>query len=384
MVASASQAEASGQAASAGNAGRAMAARWQDCDPPAVQVGGGAGSSGGAPLDETAVLQALPAPCIATGLPRMAVIDVTVLRTEELMNNTIGINLLQGLSFVLSRARAITDTLTRVEGQPDARTVSIINTTARGTPQAGIAYSLNIANAMAERVQVVARPSLVALDRQPSTFFSGRSVTLGLAGTAGSMGTVVDRSIGVSLSVVPTFVSGDTMLLAVKATRSFLEPLDSAVGFSQSLQTSRNSVSANVVLKFDQTLILSGLSEQETIRVSNGVPVIQDVPLLQHLFRQRSDQTYARQVLVILTPRRPLAGAELQAELDRGTPPMAAGSIRANAATLPREQRGLSLQYRSSDIEPERWGSATRLPRLLSGLSRLPLEDKPFASRLDQ
>lgn len=108
------------------------------------------------------------------------------------------------------------------------------------------------------------------------------------------------------------------------------------------------------------------------------------MPILEHLFRQRSDQTYVSQVLVILTPRRPLAGSELQAELNRGTPAMAAGSIRANPSTPPREQRRLLLQYRSSDIEPERWGSAQRLPRLLSGLSRLPLEVGAVTSRLDQ
>ncbi|HEY4646572.1 MAG TPA: hypothetical protein VIH25_09870, partial [Steroidobacteraceae bacterium] len=88
----------------------------------------------------------------------------------------------------------------------------------------------------------------------PSAFFSGRNVTMGIAGTGGSASTITDKPVGISLSVTPTFIDSETMLLAVKAQRSFIEAVDASITFTSAIQASRNAVSANVLLKMGQTL----------------------------------------------------------------------------------------------------------------------------------
>ena len=93
--------------------------------------------------------------------------------------------------------------------------------------------------------------------------------------------------------------------ISARAARSFVEQVDENVAFGQTMQTSRNAVTANVVLKFGQTLILSGLAEQEVQRASDGVPVLQDIPVLQYLFRARTTDTFRRSVVVLITPRKP-------------------------------------------------------------------------------
>src|SRR5204862_5632091 len=110
----------------------------------------------------------------------------------------------QGLQVVLSGS------ISRLK--TTGTTPVVTNTKAFGlalgsTAAAGILYTLNIANATETNDEVIARPTLVVLDRQPSQFFSGANISIALAGQYG--GSVVEKPIGVSLSVTPTFIDDD-------------------------------------------------------------------------------------------------------------------------------------------------------------------------------
>ncbi len=380
----------------AGPAGREPAMpRWFDCDALAVAAAAAAAaattsttdtssdSSGSSSYtytgDEATPLPALPVTCKGAGNPHMAILDVAIIRTEDNTTTSYGINLLNGLTYVLNNGFGITDVITSPAGGTPSRTVTITRQRSQGFPVGGITYSLNIANSTDSRSEVLARPSLVALDRKPSTFFSGRNVTLGIAGQAGGASTLADRPVGVSLAVTPTFIDDETLLVSVRAARSFLEQVDFNVSFGQSMQTSRNSVTANVALKFGQTLILSGLSEREVERSSAGVPVLQDIPLLQYLFRNKTTQNFTRSVLVLITPRKPLTD---RAEMLHAIEERQAGkggrysllhnieehlkhtqSASPNLDTVYSHQldNSLYLQFRSGDVNAENW---IRLPRL--------------------
>lgn len=364
LVAQATPSAAPAGATAPGPASREPAMpRWFDCDPAglaAASAQGPAAAVGSGSADETAPLPALPSSCKGAGNPRMAILDVVIVRTEDTATTSFGVNLLDGLSYVLGRSRQLSDVLTRAASAPDTRTVTITRQRSdalgnSGSNPASITYSLNIANATNSRSEVLAQPSLVALDRQPSTFFSGRTITLGIAGQAGGASTFADKPVGVSLSVTPTFISDDTMLVAARAARSFVEQVDGNVGFVQTMQASRNSVSANVVLRFGQTLILSGLAEQEVQRDTDGVPVLQDIPVLQYLFRNKATQNFTRSVLVLITPHVP--------EPERAR--VAQAPAAASAAIRHAQDNKLFLQFRTGDLKAEDWSSPSRLDRIL-------------------
>lgn len=372
-------------------------ARWTDCDSAQASAAtsyssAGTGGAYGTPTaDETAPLPALPVPCKGAGNPRMVVLDVAIIRTEDTASTSYGVNMLSGLTYIFSRARQTVDTITRPSNGPETRAITITRTRsdslANPNTAAGIAYSLNIANATDSRSEVLAQPSLLALDRQSSTFFSGRNITLGIAGQAGGASTFTDRPVGVSLSVTPTFVDAETMLVSARAARSFVEQVDENVIFGQTMQTSRNSVTANVVLRFGETLILSGLAEQEVQRASDGVPVLQDIPVLQYLFRNRTAQTFRRSVLVLITPRQPQAEQEELArqlssrpsandgeraallrklgEPGRGAKGATSGVARAYQHAL---QSKLFLQFRAGDMQADDWSTPSRLDKFFDQL----------------
>lgn len=271
-------------------------------------------TNGGAGGDETSALPALPAPCVGEPNPLMAVIDAVMVRTEEIVNRSYGVNLLQNLSAFFSYSRTYNST-SGTTGAVTGDTAAVSRAWGLSQPGSFLTYALNIANSANSRNEVIARPSLLAIDRMPSSFFSGSQITLGISGTAGSASAVTDRQVGISLSVTPTFVDNDTVMLAVKATRSFVQP-GIAIGssFGQQLNTSRNAVTANVLVKFGETLILSGLTEREVQRGDSGVPVLKNVPGLQYLFDSVINSDFNRTVLIMITPRKPVVSeADLQA-----------------------------------------------------------------------
>lgn len=284
---------------------RALARSWSDCaqslqagyGSAATGSGSGSGSYGSTGNDEMPMVPALPSPCEGLPLPRMAILDVVILRAEEISGFSHGLNLLDGLSMVLGFNWSETKT-SGTAGDNVARTL----TQTAGLPAAGLAYSLNIFTTGGSRADVLARPSLLALDRVGSTFFSGSVVTVALTGQYS--GSLQDKNIGIGLSATPTFIDDETMLLAVKTTRSFFQPIQLS-GLGASMTTSKNTVTANVRIKFGETMVLSGLREREAYSVESGVPVLKRIPIVKYLFSRSGEDEYTKHVLILITPRKP-------------------------------------------------------------------------------
>lgn len=239
---------------------------------------------------------------------QMAVVDVTILSTEEDNTNAMGVNLLDGLKIQFGNPTALTPAFSRTTTwnndliAPASTTATSVITRMIQVP--AITYSLNIANSNAKRNEVLARPTLVALGNQPSSFFSGQDI-VGAAVSGGQGSSVqIQKEVGVKLSVTPQFLPDNLIKLNVVAERTFLAIPSTSVKFDFRLDTNKTLVNANVVMKFGETLILSGLSERDQTKDQDGVPVLQDVPIVQYLFSRKVTRDYYKSVLILLTPRR--------------------------------------------------------------------------------
>lgn len=262
----------------------------KDATPMAVPTPGAGG-------DEGWVTYTLPLPCDGKN-PPVAMIEVTMVRTEEKDTQTYGINLLEGLK--------VAGALRYTDGALSStfRTRSIYTDAGAADPITGgiLSYSLNIANALYEKNEVVARPTLAAIDRLPSVFFSGATYSVQV-GSANTGFTLADKSVGISLSVTPTFVNDEDVLLSIRASRSFLE--DSADPTSPiKLTQTRNTVNANALVKYGETFVLNGLIEREKDKIQSGTPLFQEIPILQYFFKKSITVDYNRQILTMVTVRR--------------------------------------------------------------------------------
>jgi tetratricopeptide (TPR) repeat protein len=291
--------------------------RWFDCDTR-PGLGKAPGGSYGVPVggtsgDQTLYLEPLPNPC-PNNPPRMASIDAVLIRTVDVQGSSFGINLLTGLQiFAGSQRSSTTTTIGGVSGtlNTNASVLGIGNaTTATLNGVSGLLnYTLNIANSITSNTQVVARPTLTALDRIPSTFYSGGVQTVGLNGGGVSGAQVSNIPTGISLSVTPTFVDDETMMLAVKVSRSFINASSPIGGFNAGLSVAQHAVTSNVRIKYGETLILDGLTLRTFSKEQDGVPVLQDIPIIQYFFNQSQKQQYVENVLVMVTPRKLISNA---------------------------------------------------------------------------
>ncbi len=362
---------------------------WSDCtqaltpNPGVAQASSSDNSDSSATtrVDETRILPSLPSPCKGRGMPKMAIIDVVILRTNEFNASNTGINLLENLAVTIQKSSNKVSTST--DNAPYTSVSTLTRNVGLGTSASGaIAYSLNIANVSGQTTEVVSRPSLQVLDRQGAEFFSGSKMSIGLTGGVNSSGTLSEVSVGLSLSVTPTFIDEQQMLLNVRAAHTFFEPITSTSTFDQSLQTSRNMVAAATKIRINETLVLSGLTEREAISGSSGVPLLKDIPGVQYLFSKRTVQNFNKTVLILITPRRMVAYGELldqvqaldkkdvEPKLMQETRQRALKELGAQWPNLYHAIRHMSRSerafgVRSKDIELEDWNKPKRVQKIL-------------------
>jgi hypothetical protein len=302
---------------------------------------------------------------------RMVLVDVVMVRTEDSISTSRGINLMSALSlqFGSSSSPAFSRNFTDSGG-------SSTTVLTRAVTVPALAYSLNLANANTSLNEVLARPTLAAVEGMRSEFFSGTSLNAAVvsSGSVGAGSAVsLEKRYGVKLSVLPQILPGGLIRLTIDASRTFLKPPSANIGFTYKLEISEILANANVVMRMGDTLVLGGLSEKESTTTRDGVPGVQDLPLVQYLFSQQAQTEYQKSVLILITPRPATytwlsdesraaaakeAGGEASASIDvlrarysdwfKPYPNLASVFHHLNLADLYRE-------FRTGDVKLERW-----------------------------
>jgi general secretion pathway protein D len=251
-------------------------------------------------------------------LPKMTHIDVVIIRTEEIRSQSKGINLLEGLQTTLG-GTLFGYNYDKTTGSSASRTIQ--KTINPVFTLKDLEYNLNIFNDESNKAEILARPSLLATENVTSQFFSGGVLHVQLS-SSNYDGGLEDINIGITLSVTPEFLDADTLGVSVQADHEFLEMQSENVGFTAFAQTTKTTVQAKAILKFGETLILSGLSERGKEDSKSGVPILQDIPGVQYLFSKKEEMETKKSILILLTPRKPryandtLTEAELDNHMD--------------------------------------------------------------------
>lgn|GEM_PF-239341 len=285
---------------------------------PSSAPSGSAGTGASATGSPAVVPAAVPAkPKIKK--PSMALVDVAIIRTEEVYRSSKGVNLLNGLNIFFSGNQfaqfATPGGIGRVR---TALTANDTLTLQLGTAGAGLTYSLNIFNDSYDRNEVIARPTILVEDQKKSSFFSGGTLHIVIEGGVAGSGAIQPINTGVKLEVTPKFLDEDTLDMSVFAERTFLEAAlsqvsDTITGTSFAT-TSKTTISANLTLRYGETMVLSGLSDQEKEKLDDKTPGLGDLPGFQYLFRNQTKTSAKKTVLILLTPRRATLDYNAQAE----------------------------------------------------------------------
>ena len=243
------------------------------------------------------------------GSPRMVLVDVVLVATQELASTSKGVNLLSALTLQLGSSSAAAYSEINTSNSVGGAAAAVSTAITRAVTIPALAYSLNIANANNSTNEVLARPTLAAIEGMPSEFFSGTNLSAGVVSTSTQGGTTIvplDKRFGVKLGVTPVFLSNGKVQLKVEAQRTSLNATAENPKTAYQIEIAETTANANVVMNVGDTLVLSGLSEKSSSNTRDGVPVMQDVPLLQYFFSNKKTNDYQRSVLILITPRDPV------------------------------------------------------------------------------
>ncbi|MEG3619484.1 type II and III secretion system protein [Magnetovibrio sp. PR-2] len=323
----------------------------------------------------------------------MVAVDVVIIRTEDDNSTSKGVNLLSGLKVQfgdpLSGTAAIGYDYFKKSDYIDTTNTDYTRAITRSISIPSVTYSLNIANAQDGRNEILARPTLVAMSGETSEFFSGMQVAAAAVSSGEGDSVSVDKEIGVKLGITPEILDDGYVRLDVEAERTFLTQPSSSVSFTYRLDTTKTNVNAAVSMKFGQTLILGGLSERERENDRDGVPFLQDIPIVQYLFSKQTTRDFNKSVLILITPRRSLPVDQSPEEFEKTISKFTENERtierlsyefrdwfqpRPNVDSIFKHMQGNDLyrEFREGDFPMESWrGKKGHIQRLFSVLEYL-------------
>lgn len=266
--------------------------------PPMVQhaVNDGLAGVNTAPLPTQA-----PSSKVETTKNKMGMVDIIILRRDESLGSTSGINLLEALtlqfggSLLNSRWTSSRDQLTN----SITSNVRDLSREITATLPA-VTYSLNIANARDGWSTVQTQQALLVYDQQLSKVSVGSSLTFATDGTMNS--TTATKDAGLRLEIKPDFREDGMVNLHVSATLE--DFVDLAAGsFRQSVQTEKSTTDVTADLRFGETILIASGESAINTRMGSKTPFLGDVPLLGKLFSSRRDAKLNTSILILLTLR---------------------------------------------------------------------------------
>lgn len=172
-------------------------------------------------------------------------------------------------------------------------------------------------------VRVLSKPHIMTLENLQGTVSVGETIprisgiqNIGLGQT---QSIVNDVDVGVSLQITPR-VSPDGMItMAVQVENITFSDSAVAIGtdtngnqiFSNRL--TNTSATTTIMARSGQTVVFSGLLQEDKNHSENGLPILSDLPVIGPLFNFTSDGAARTELIIILTPRIIKGAADLDA-----------------------------------------------------------------------
>jgi general secretion pathway protein D len=120
-----------------------------------------------------------------------------------------------------------------------------------------------------------------------------------LGGGLGSFFAPIQRqNVDLKLKIKPQINEGDLIRMVVDEQTEEIASQDPVLGPT----TSKRSAKTTIVVRDQQTVVIGGLIQERNIESVNKVPILGDIPLLGHLFREQEHHKIRTNLLLFLTP----------------------------------------------------------------------------------
>lgn len=156
------------------------------------------------------------------------------------------------------------------------------------------------------RAKLLAEPTLMAANKEEATFLAGGELPIPVIqpGAAGQTQVVIQyREFGVRLRFVAEIVSDSLIKLSVRPEVSSLDYTNAVFlsGFRIPAFRTRR-VESTIDVRRNESLVISGLFNEEQERTRTGVPFLMNIPILGNLFSSTRFQKNETELLVVVSP----------------------------------------------------------------------------------
>ncbi|NLL13299.1 MAG: hypothetical protein GX267_07840 [Fibrobacter sp.] len=143
--------------------------------------------------------------------------------------------------------------------------------------------------------EIVAQPQITTLDNKEARIFMGQQVPVKYLDEAGN--TVVQMVNAGTELVVKPHISGNGRILLELSPRKESYTLQDGVPI-----INEQSASTNVVVSNGETVVIAGLTSNETQKSESGIPVLKNIPLLGNLFKRSENSMEKKDLVIFVTP----------------------------------------------------------------------------------
>jgi general secretion pathway protein D len=153
-------------------------------------------------------------------------------------------------------------------------------------------------------VRIIQEPIVFTADNQEAIFFDGQDIPFITNTTINSQGNPTDsfeyREVGVTLNVRPRITAQRDVDLEVNLELSSVVP--GVLLFGGAI-VDRRETSTHVIVKNNQTIVISGILREEESKIKRGWPIIGDIPLIGDIFASHENSTKTTELIAFITPR---------------------------------------------------------------------------------
>ncbi|MCW5756946.1 MAG: hypothetical protein KIT54_06905 [Phycisphaeraceae bacterium] len=263
--------------------------------------------------------------------PSQVLVEATILQAALTENNAFGVDfsIIGNMNFgdFLGGPLSAVDNLIRGQGENVVGTPTALPSSNNGRASAGnstvgrttgpaslkvgyvdgdFAAFLRVLDEVTDTT-IIARPKVLTLNRQPARVLVGERVGYLSSTTTqtGTTQTVEFLDTGTQLYFRP-FVSRDGLIrmeLKPQVSEAVIRNATDSGGSSVTIpDETTNELTANVMVRDGQTIVLGGLFRERTQYTRRQVPWIADLPIIGHAFKGREDSTDRAEIIFMITP----------------------------------------------------------------------------------
>ena len=151
---------------------------------------------------------------------------------------------------------------------------------------------------------VLSTPTLMTLDNAKAEIVVGQNVpfvtgSFTSAATAGSPFQTIERKdVGILLKVKPQINEGETVTMEIEQEVSSVDRATTG----PNLVTNKRSIKTSVLVDDKQIVVLGGLISNELHENKSKIPLLGDLPILGHLFKNTNSDFTKTNLMVFLRP----------------------------------------------------------------------------------